>query len=69
LCRRDTGAPVDIWLADATEPIILWWLGTLTWSQLLRHPGVTIHGDRDLRRQMQRWFLRYAFTAQALALS
>ena len=69
LCRRDTGAPVDIWLAGATEPITRWWLGALTWPQLLRHPGITIHGDRDLTRQMHSWFLRYAFTPQALAAS
>jgi hypothetical protein len=28
LCRRDTGAPVDIWPAGATGPITRWWLGT-----------------------------------------
>ncbi len=66
LCRRDTGAPVDLWLSGATEPITRWWLGQLTWPQLLRDPGVTVHGDRSLQRGMDRWFLRYAYTPQAL---
>ena len=62
LCRRDTGAPADIWLTGATEPITRWWLGQLTGRQLLAHPEVTIHGDRALQRQMGRWFLSYACT-------
>jgi DNA-binding HxlR family transcriptional regulator len=67
LCREDTGAPVDLWLWAPTAEVIHWWLGDLTWSQLQQHPGVTLHGDRALQRQMQRWFLRYAFTRSALA--
>ncbi|WP_232668766.1 winged helix-turn-helix transcriptional regulator [Pseudonocardia sp. TRM90224] len=67
LCRQDTGAPVDLWLAAATAEITRWWLGDLTWSQLQQHPGVTVHGDRALQRQVHRWFLRYAFTREALA--
>ena len=66
LCRQDTGAPVDLWLKAPTAEVTRWWLGDLTWSQLLQHPGVTVHGDRALQRQMQRWFLRYAFTREAL---
>jgi hypothetical protein len=46
LCRRDTGALVDHWLIGATEPITRCRPGTLSWPQLLRHPGVMIHGDR-----------------------
>jgi hypothetical protein len=67
LCRQDTGAPVDLWLKASTAEVTHWWLGDLTWSQLQQHPGVTVHGDRALQRQMQRWFLRYAFTRSALA--
>ncbi|MEU0089995.1 helix-turn-helix domain-containing protein [Kribbella sp. NPDC006257] len=64
LCRQDTGAPVDLWLTAPTAEVTQWWLGELTWSQLQRHPGVTIHGNRGLQRQMQNWFLRYAFARQ-----
>lgn len=67
LCREDTGAPVDLWLRAPTAEVTRWWLGDLTWSQVQQHPGVTVHGDRALQRQMQRWFLRYAFTRSALA--
>jgi DNA-binding HxlR family transcriptional regulator len=67
LCRQDTGAPVDLWLTAPTAELTQWWLGDLTWSQLQQHPGVTVHGDRALQRQMHRWFLRYAFTRSALA--
>jgi DNA-binding HxlR family transcriptional regulator len=67
LCREDTGAPVDLWLSAPTAEVSNWWLGDLTWSQLLRHRAVTVHGDRALQRQMQRWFLRYVFTRSALA--
>lgn len=67
LCRQDTGAPVDLWLTAPTAEVTHWWLGDLTWSQLQQQPGVTVHGDRALRRQMQRWFLRYAFTRSVLA--
>lgn len=67
LCRQDTGAPVALWLRAPTAEVTHWWLGDLTWSQLQQHPGVTVHGDRALQRQMQHWFLRYAFTRSALA--
>jgi DNA-binding HxlR family transcriptional regulator len=66
LCREDTGAPVDVWLATPTGPATRWWLGRLSWAQLLRQPGVQVHGDRALIRQMHHWFLRYLFTPQAL---
>ncbi len=61
LCREDTGAPVDVWLAAPTAEVTRWWLGDLSWAQLLRHPDVAVHGDRALQRQMHRWFLRYVF--------
>jgi DNA-binding HxlR family transcriptional regulator len=67
LCRDDTGAPVDAWLTGRTETVTRWWLGLLSWPELLRVDGVTVHGDADLRRQIDRWFLRYAFTPDALA--
>ena len=67
LCRQDTGAPVDLWLKAPTAEVTQWWLGELTWSQMRRHPGVTVHGDRALQRQMRNWFLRYAFARSALA--
>src|SRR5215471_9410157 len=64
LCRDDTGAPVDVWLSTPTEPATSWWLGHLTWAQLLRQPGVRVHGDHRLIGQMQHWFLRYLFTPE-----
>jgi len=67
LCRQDTGDPVDIWLAAPTDAATRWWLGELSWAQLMRRPGVTVHGDRALQHQMHRWFLRYAFTPDALS--
>lgn len=67
LCRDDTGAPVDLWLAAPTEDVTRWWLGQLSWGQLLRRPMVRIHGDRTLQRQIRHWFQRYLFTPDALA--
>ena len=67
LCRDDTGAPVDVWLTGQTETVTRWWLGQLSWPELLRVDGVTVHGGAGLRRQIDRWFLRYAFTPDALA--
>jgi DNA-binding HxlR family transcriptional regulator len=66
LCRQDTGAPVDVWLAAPTAATTRWWLGQQSWAQFLGHPDVSVHGDRLLQRQMQRWFLRYVFTPDAL---
>ena len=66
LCRQDTGAAVDVWLAAPTAEVTRWWLGNLSWSQLLRHPGVEVRGDRALQRQMHHWFMRYVFTPDAL---
>jgi DNA-binding HxlR family transcriptional regulator len=66
LCRDDTGAPVDVWLATPTEPATRWWLGYLSWAQLLRQPGVVVRGNCALIRQMHHWFLRYLFTPEAL---
>jgi DNA-binding HxlR family transcriptional regulator len=66
LCREDTGAPVDIWLTAPTAELTRWWLGQHTWAQLLRHPRVTVHGDRSLQRHMHHWFKRYVFTTDAL---
>lgn len=68
LCRQDTGAPVDVWLTSPTEAATRWWLGDLSWAELLRQPGVRVHGDRVLERQMHRWFKRYVFTPEALGL-
>ncbi|GAA1705642.1 hypothetical protein GCM10009765_63690 [Fodinicola feengrottensis] len=66
LCRQDTGAPVDVWLAAPTAAATRWWLGDLSWAQFLRQPGVRTHGDRVLQRQMHGWFSRYLFTPEAL---
>ena len=66
LCRQDTGAPVDVWLTTPTETATRWWLGEQSWAQLLRQPGVHVHGDRELQRQMRHWFHRYMFTPDAL---
>jgi DNA-binding HxlR family transcriptional regulator len=66
LCREDTGAPVDVWLTAPTAELTRWWLGQRSWAQLLRHPEVTVHGDRPLQRQMHHWFKRYIFTTDAL---
>jgi DNA-binding HxlR family transcriptional regulator len=67
LCREDTGAPVDVWLTAPTRETTRWWLGQLSWGQFLRHPDVSVQGDAQLRRQMQRWFKRYVFTPDVLA--
>jgi DNA-binding HxlR family transcriptional regulator len=70
LCREDTGAPVDVWLATPTTEATRWWLGELSWAELLRHPRVRVQGERAMIRQMHQWFLRYAFVeslAQAAA--
>jgi DNA-binding HxlR family transcriptional regulator len=69
LCRQDTGAPVDVWLTAPTWAATRWWLGHLSWTQLLRQPGVGVHGDRSLQRQMHGWFQRYVFTAEALGVA
>jgi DNA-binding HxlR family transcriptional regulator len=61
LCRDDTGTPVDLWLVAPTIEATRWWLGHLSWTQLLRQPGVHIHGDRTLQRQIRHWFQRYIF--------
>ncbi|MEU7221612.1 winged helix-turn-helix transcriptional regulator [Nocardia iowensis] len=66
LCRDDTGAPVDIWLTTPTRAATEWWLGNLSWPQLLQQPGVQVHGDHALQRQMPRWFTRYLFTPDFL---
>ncbi|WP_338767416.1 helix-turn-helix domain-containing protein [Nocardia vulneris] len=66
LCRDDTGAPVDIWLTTPTRAATEWWLGNLSWPQLLRQPGVQVHGDLALQRQIPRWFTRYVFTPDSL---
>jgi DNA-binding HxlR family transcriptional regulator len=66
LCREDTGAPVDLWLAAPTAETTRWWLGQQSWAQLLRAPGVQVHGDRTLQRRMRHWFHRYVFTPDAL---
>ncbi|MEV4456790.1 winged helix-turn-helix transcriptional regulator [Microbispora sp. NPDC049633] len=68
LCRQDIGAPVDVWLCAPTAAATRWWLGDLSWAQLLRQPGVRVDGDRTLQRQMHRWFDRYVFTPETLGL-
>ena len=67
LCREDTGAAVDLWLIGPTEAVTRWWLGELSWQQLVRRPGVSVDGDRTLQRQMRHWFARYVFTPERLA--
>ena len=69
LCREDTGAPVDLWLSGPAVAITRWWLGEVSWTQLMRRPDVTLDGNRELRRQLQSWFLRYVFAPEHLARS
>ncbi|MEC3919222.1 winged helix-turn-helix transcriptional regulator [Nocardia sp. CDC160] len=69
LCRDDTGAPVDIWLTTPTRAATEWWLGNLSWQQLMQQPGVQLHGDHTLQQQMPRWFTRYVFTPGALGVT
>jgi DNA-binding HxlR family transcriptional regulator len=64
LCRQDTGAPVDLWLTSPASPVTRWWLGEMSWPDLLRQPGVTVTGERALQRQMHRWFQRYVFAGE-----
>ncbi|HJP77872.1 MAG TPA: hypothetical protein VJ914_26615 [Pseudonocardiaceae bacterium] len=64
LCGQDTGAPVDIWLAAPTMAVTRWWLGERSWAQLLRQPGVHLHGELALQRQMHRWFAGYLFSPE-----
>lgn len=66
LCREDTGAPVDVWLTTPTLAATRWWLGEMSWADLLRQPQVRVHGNLQLQRQMHRWFQRYVFTPEAL---
>lgn len=66
LCRHDTGAPADVWLVARTQPVTRWWLGHMTWAQLLRQPDVRVSGNRTLIHQMHHWFLRYLYTPEAL---
>lgn len=65
LCKQETGAPVDVWLTAPTIDVTRWWLGEIPWGAFLRRPGVRVHGDRALQRQMHRWFARYVFAADA----
>ncbi|WP_165436182.1 winged helix-turn-helix transcriptional regulator [Amycolatopsis suaedae] len=65
LCRDDTGAPVDLWLSAPTMDVTRWWLGELSWAQLMRRPGVHLHGDRALQRQIRHWFQGYVFAPGA----
>ncbi|MFI6169228.1 winged helix-turn-helix transcriptional regulator [Nocardia sp. NPDC051052] len=67
LCRDDTGAPVDVWLTTSTRAATEWWIGNLSWEQLLQQPGVRVHGDHALQHQMHRWFKRYVFTPDTFA--
>lgn len=69
LCRQDIGAPVDVWLTTPTSTVTRWWLGHLSWAELLRQPGVRVHGNRTLQREMHRWFSRYLFTPDALEVA
>ncbi|MER7457807.1 helix-turn-helix domain-containing protein [Micromonospora sp. NPDC126480] len=63
LCREDTGAPVDVWLAAPLRAATRWWLGELTWAGFLRQPSVRVHGDPALVRRMPHWFLGYLLRA------
>ncbi len=69
LCRDDTGAPVDLWLTTPTRAATEWWLGNLSWQQLLQQPGVQIHGDHALQRDLPHWFTRYLFTPENLGMT
>jgi DNA-binding HxlR family transcriptional regulator len=69
LCRQDTGDPIDVWIAAPLAPVTNWWLGTISWSDLLRRDDVGVQGDRMLQRHMDQWFLRYTFTPEALGVT
>jgi len=61
LCRTDTGAGTDLWVKSRLEPITRWWLGQISWPNLLRHHDVRVDGPAPLRRQLPTWFQGYVF--------
>ena len=69
LCVSDPGFAPDLLLSAETEAFVRWFMGQLTWAEVLRAGRVSIDGPRALARAFPSWTdrSRYAPLEAALA--
>lgn len=67
LCSIDLGDPIDVHLAARTDHVVDWWLGVVSWAELLKQPTTTLTGDRTLIKALPSWFLGYALASRSVA--
>ncbi|MFC9461683.1 winged helix-turn-helix transcriptional regulator [Streptomyces sp. NPDC056983] len=67
LCTEDLGRPVDLRIQAALPAFTRWWMGDLTWDDLLRTGSARLEGPTTLRRAFPTWFRGYIFAAPSAA--
>jgi hypothetical protein len=55
LCRADPGFEVDLYVETDLRTMTAIWMGHATVEQEMRAGRLRLTGDRDLRRDIQRW--------------
>ncbi len=61
ICMTDPGFEVDLTLTVRLRDLTRYWLGQITWGDLLRGQEVEIEGPRGLQRSLPSWLGRSGF--------
>ncbi len=69
LCVSDPGFAPDLVVRAETEAFARWFMGQLSWAEVLQSRGVSIDGSRELAREFPSWTdrSRYAPLEAAIA--
>ena len=69
LCVRDPGFTPDLIVSAETEAFVRWYMGQLSWGEVLRAGRVSIDGRRDLARAFPSWTDRSRYAALEAAMA
>jgi DNA-binding HxlR family transcriptional regulator len=69
LCVSDPGFTPDLIVSAETEAFARWYMGQLSWAQVLRDGRVSIEGPQGLARAFPSWTARSRYAALEAALT
>lgn len=69
LCVSDPGFTPDLVVSADTEAFVRWYMGQLSWSEVLRAGRVSVEGPRGLARAFPSWSDRSRYAALEAAIA
>jgi DNA-binding HxlR family transcriptional regulator len=69
LCVSDPGFTADLIVSAETEAFARWYMGQLSWTEVLRARRVSVDGPRELARAFPTWSDRSRYAALEAALA